>query len=135
MTMKDALSNGKSLMKIRIFLLLCVGLLMVAEGSPASSGTATANRGATEIKLPGGTRGIVPFPHHLHQDKLGNCETCHSVFPQKAGTITTLKEQGKLKKKQVMNRLCINCHRQKKRGGLKAGPTTCAKCHIKTKNF
>ena len=120
-------------MKIRIFLLLCVGILIVASGSAATSGVTTENRGAAEIKLPGGKRGLVLFPHHRHQDKLVDCEICHSVFPQKAGIIKELKAQGKLKKKHVMNKLCTKCHRQKKREGVKAGPTTCAKCHIKEK--
>jgi hypothetical protein len=127
------MSNAKSLMKIRILLLLCVGFLMVAAGSAATSGVTTENKGAAEIKLPGGKRGLVPFPHRRHQDKLGDCEICHSVFPQKAGIIKKLKAQGKLKKKYVMNKLCNKCHRQKKREGLKAGPTTCKKCHIKEK--
>ena len=122
------------MIKIRIFLLLCVGMLMVAAGSLATSGVATQNRGAAEINLPGGTKGLVQFPHHRHQDKLGDCEICHSVFPQKAGIIGELKAQGKLEKKQVMNKLCIKCHRQKKIEGVKAGPTTCAKCHIKKKD-
>jgi len=108
-------------------------MLMVATESPATNGAATQNRGAAEIDLPGGTRGLVPFPHHQHQDKLGNCEICHSVFPQKTGIIGELKAQGKLEKKQIMNTLCIKCHRQKKREGVKAGPTTCAKCHIREK--
>jgi hypothetical protein len=120
-------------MKIRILVLLCVGMLVAAAGSVAVSGVATKNKGAAEIKLPGGKRGLVPFPHHRHQDKLGDCEICHSVFPQKAGIIKKLKAQGKLKKKHVMNKLCTKCHRQKKREGVKAGPTTCKKCHIKEK--
>jgi uncharacterized membrane protein len=129
-----ALSDGKSLMKIGIFLLLCLGMLMVAAGSPVTSGFATENKGAAEIELPGGTRGAVPFPHHRHQDKLGDCEICHSVFPQKAGIIEALKAEGKLKKKEVMNKQCTGCHRQKKKEGIKTGPTTCAKCHIKEKD-
>jgi hypothetical protein len=133
MVRNAAMSNGKSLMKIRIFLLLCIGMLMIAAGSPATSGGSTENKGAAEIKLPGGTRGLVPFPHHRHQDKLRDCEICHSVFPQKAGIIKELKEQGELKKKHVMNTLCTKCHRQKKKEGIKTGPTTCAKCHIKEK--
>ena len=118
-------------MKIRILVLLCVGMLVAAAGSVAVSSVATKNKGAAEIKLPGGDRGLVPFPHHQHQDKLGDCEICHSVFPQKAGIIKELKAQGKLKKKHVMNKLCTKCHRQKKKEGVKTGPTTCAKCHIK----
>ena len=121
-------------MKIKILLLLCIGILMVAAVSAATSGVTTANRGAAEIKLPGGTRGLVPFPHHRHQDKLEDCNICHSVFPQQAGIIKKLKEQGKLEKKYVMNTLCTKCHREKKKEGLKTGPTTCAKCHIKENN-
>ena len=121
-------------MRMRDFLLLGIGILMVAAGSVAMSSVATENKGAAEIDLPGGKRGPVPFPHHRHQDTLGDCEICHSVFPQKAGIIEELKAQGKLQKKHVMNKLCTKCHRQKKREGLKTGPTTCAKCHIKKNN-
>jgi hypothetical protein len=121
-------------MKIRIFLLLYMAMLMVVAGSPATGGGATENKGAAEITLPGGTRGLVPFPHHRHQDKLGDCEICHSVFPRKAGIIEALKAQGNLKKKYVMNTLCTKCHKQKKREGIKTGPTTCAKCHIREKD-
>jgi hypothetical protein len=118
-------------MKIRLLLLLGAGMLFFAAASVALSNAPVENKGAAEIKLPGGTKGLVLFPHHLHQDKLGDCKICHSVFPQKAGIIKELKAQGKLKKKLVMNTLCTKCHRQKKREGLKAGPTTCVKCHIK----
>jgi hypothetical protein len=118
-------------MKIKLLLLLGAGMLFFAAGSVALSNAPVENKGAAEIKLPGGTRGLVPFPHHRHQDKLGDCEICHSLFPQKAGIIKKLKEQGKLKKKHIMNILCTKCHRQKKKEGLKTGPTTCSKCHIK----
>ena len=118
-------------MKIRMLLLLGAAMLFFAVGSIALSGAPVENKGAAEIKLPGGKRGLVPFPHHRHQDTLGDCEICHSVFPQKAGIIKELKAQGKLKKKHVMNTLCTKCHKQKKKEGLKAGPTTCVKCHIK----
>jgi hypothetical protein len=120
-------------MKVRILLLLVAGLLFFTSGLVALSDTPIENKGAAEINLPGGKRGPVPFPHHRHQDNLSDCDICHSVFPQKAGIIEALKNQGKLKKKHVMNRLCTKCHKQKKREGIKAGPTTCAKCHIKEK--
>jgi len=120
-------------MKIRL-LLLGIGAFFFAAASVALSDATVENKGAAQIKLPGGTRGVVPFPHHQHQDKLGDCEICHSVFPQKAGIIEALKAQGKLEKKHVMNKLCTQCHRQKKREGTKTGPTTCAKCHIKEEN-
>ncbi len=118
-------------MKIRLLLLLGAGMLFFAAGSAALSGAPVENKGAAEIAIPGGTRGSVPFPHHRHQDKLVDCDICHSVFPQKAGIIEALKAQGKLQKKQVMNKQCIKCHKQKKQEGINAGPTTCAKCHIK----
>jgi hypothetical protein len=123
----------RSPMKIGILLLLGAGLLFSTAGSVALSDAPVENKGAAEIKLPGGKRGLVPFPHHRHQDKLGDCDICHSVFPQKAGIIKELKAQGKLKKKHVMNKLCTKCHKQRKKEGVKAGPTTCAKCHIKEK--
>ncbi len=116
-------------MKIR--LLLGVGMLFFAAVSVALSNAPVENKGAAEIKLPGGTRGLVPFPHHQHQNKLVDCKICHSLYPQKFGIIKELKDQGKLKKKQVMNKQCTKCHKQKKKEGLKSGPTTCVKCHIK----
>jgi len=124
-------------MKIRILLpgavILSAAMFFFIAGSVALSVAPVENKGAAEIKLPGGKRGPVPFPHHQHQDKLGDCDICHSVFPQKAGVIEALKAEGKLKKKHVMNTLCTKCHKQRKKEGIKAGPTTCAKCHIKEK--
>ena len=120
-------------MKIKLLLLFGAGILFFAAVSVASSGAPAENKGAADIKLPGGNRGPVPFPHHQHQDALGDCEICHSVFPQEAGIIEKLKAQGKLKKKHVMNKLCTKCHRQNKKEGIKSGPTTCKKCHIKAK--
>ena len=118
-------------MKIRLLFMLSAAILFFAAALVALSGAAVENKGAAEIKLPGGTRGLVPFPHHQHQNKLVDCEICHSIFPQKAGIIKELKEQGKLEKKYVMNKLCTKCHKQKEKEGIKTGPTTCAKCHIK----
>jgi hypothetical protein len=89
------------------------------------------NTGAAEIVLDGGTGGNVHFPHRQHQEKLGDCAICHSVYPQKAGSIEELKAQGKLTKKEIMNTQCTKCHKEKQRAGEKAGPTTCTTCHIK----
>jgi len=90
---------------------------------------ADQDKGPADISLYGGKKGEVPFPHRLHQDNLGDCKTCHDVFPQKKGSIESLKAEGKLKKKHVMNKLCTKCHRQMKKAGEKSGPTTCTKCH------
>jgi len=92
---------------------------------------AVENQGAKDIKLDGGKKAIIDFPHHLHQNTIGDCNACHNVFPQTAGIIKDLKIQGKLKKKQVMNKTCIKCHKAKKKAGEKTGPTKCSQCHVK----
>jgi hypothetical protein len=109
--------------------LLVVAMLVIAGA--VSLSIAEQNKGAENIELYGGKRGKVHFPHHSHQEKLGNCDVCHTVFEQKTGIIEELKAQGKLKKKYVMNKLCTKCHKEKKKAGEKSGPTTCSKCHIK----
>ncbi|MGD2013694.1 MAG: cytochrome c3 family protein [Desulfobacterales bacterium] len=117
--------------------LLRVVLIPIAAIAIASSVAFSADeqdKGAENIEMAGGKRGNVPFPHHQHQERLVDCQTCHSVFPQKAGSIEELKAQGKLKKKYVMNKLCTKCHKETKKAGKKTGPTTCAKCHIKDKS-
>jgi hypothetical protein len=117
-------------MKAKLFL-VSASIAAVIVGAAVASSLATQNKGAANIELQGGKRGNVPFPHHKHQEKLGDCEICHSVFPQEAGIIEKLKAEGKLKQKYVMNKLCTKCHKEKRRAGQKAGPTTCSKCHIK----
>jgi len=119
-------------MKIK---LLVVSLLVAAliAGFSVVLTRANQNKGAASIEINAGKRGKVPFPHRQHQDRLADCKICHSVFPQKLGSIAELKAVGKLKKKYVMNKLCTKCHKEKKRAGQKSGPTTCTKCHIKAK--
>ena len=106
-------------------------LVAVMAGSWIAASAQTPNPGAPEIVLNGGTSGNVTFPHLRHQQKLVDCNICHSVFPQKLGAIEVLQAQGKLAKKQVMNTLCTKCHRERKQAGEKAGPTTCTTCHVK----
>lgn len=90
-----------------------------------------ANQGAENMKLFGGSRGDVPFPHQAHQARLKDCNTCHAVFPQEIDGIKKMKEAGKLKQKQVMNKQCVKCHKDQKKAGNPTGPTTCSKCHVK----
>jgi len=92
---------------------------------------AVENPGAPQMELEGGTSGKVPFPHLAHQKALSDCNACHGTFPQQAGAIEALKAEGTLKKKEVMNKLCIKCHREKKNAGEKSGPLTCTTCHGK----
>ena len=113
-------------MREKVIAGLIVGLMVIAAVCQA-----VENKGAKDITLVGGKSGNVPFTHHRHQEVIADCKTCHSIFPQKAGVIEALKAEGKLKKKQVMNKLCTKCHKQKKRAGENGGPITCKTCHIK----
>ncbi len=120
-------------MRIRLTagLLLLVAMLI---GVAVSLSAAEQNKGPVVIELDGGTKGKIAFPHRRHQDRLDNCQKCHAVFPQQSGAIKQLKASGKLKKKYVMRKLCIKCHKTEKKAGRKAGPTSCAKCHVKAKS-
>ncbi len=93
--------------------------------------TAEMNNGAEKIELFGGLKGKVPFPHRMHQNKLGDCNICHSFFLQATGSIEDLKAKGELEKRQIMEKLCVNCHKEEKRAGNKSGPTACSKCHVR----
>lgn len=107
---------------------IVVGVLSL---SLASAGTAfSAGNGAASMVLKGGSLGNVSFPHKLHQEKLGSCETCHKLFPKEAGAIEKLIAAGTLKKKEVMNN-CKSCHVETKAKGHTAGPTSCKSCHDK----
>jgi hypothetical protein len=108
-------------------------LLWAAAGSLAAqwARAASPNMGKAEMTLAGGAQGPVFFPHQRHQSTLTDCMICHSLFPQQAGAIESLKADGKLKAKQVMNLQCTKCHNQKKSAGEKTGPTTCTTCHQK----
>jgi hypothetical protein len=101
------------------------------KGQNISGGlqAAEAGKGAEALVIDGGGRGPVPFGHH-HQAALGDCNLCHAVFPREAGSIQRLKADGTLKaERDLMNKLCINCHRAKKTAGAATGPLTCAQCH------
>ena len=97
----------------------------------SSAAVAVQNQGSKEIKLDGGKKGPISFAHHLHQDIVGDCNVCHSIFPKEQGAIKDLIVQKELKKKQVMNKTCLKCHRAKKKAGEDHGPTACSACHIK----
>ena len=113
-------------MKAKTVVLLIIAIILIVGIS-----SAIENKGAENITLAGGKSGEVSFPHHRHQNVLVDCNICHSLFPQKKGIIEELKAQVKLEKKQIMNKLCTKCHREKKKTGEKTGPVTCTSCHIK----
>ena len=110
--------------KEKLVLLLMFAGILFCTGI-AGSGEDVENKGAEIILLSGGKMRDVHFPHHRHQDVLGDCNICHDLFPQKLGSIKELKNQGKLKKKQVMQEHCINCHRKMKATGQNTGPISC----------
>ena len=117
-------------MRVKLFVIL-VSMVALVGGSSIAVSPAAENQGVESMDLEGGKRGKVPFPHRQHQKNLGDCQICHSIFPQELGAIPKLKAQGALKKKYVMNKLCTKCHREKKKAGQPSGPTTCKTCHIK----
>ncbi|MFO7557737.1 MAG: cytochrome c3 family protein [Desulfobacterales bacterium] len=110
----------------KIVALLVTGFLILL-----SSAIADQNKGTEKMELDGGSWGKVPFPHHQHQKRLEDCNKCHTMFPQMPGSIENLKTRGELKKKAVMNTLCIQCHRAEKKAGKPSGPVSCSECHVK----
>ena len=98
----------------------------------AAAAVAAVPKGAADMILNGGKNGNVPFPHQRHQLALENdCQTCHFLYDQQPGIIDVMKADGRLKKKQVMNKQCTKCHKQRLRSKMKAGPVKCKTCHIK----
>jgi len=113
------------LKKILLFL-LCAALWATTGMVPQSY---AEDKGAENIVIHAGKRGDVSFPHRQHQERIGDCMVCHSLFPQKPNSIEDLKADGSLRRKQVMNKLCVACHREKRLKGEPSGPTSCNTCH------
>ncbi len=93
--------------------------------------TASENRGAPEITVDGGSKGKIAFPHKFHQDELKECMLCHDAFPQEPGVINKMKKNKDLKRKQVMKKVCLKCHKEYKKDGKEHGPIKCNGCHVK----
>lgn len=88
-------------------------------------------QGKEEIILYGGKMGKITFPHHMHHGIIKDCMVCHVDFSKEPGALQASKEAGILKKKQVMNKTCLKCHRDRKKAGQAYGPVKCSGCHIK----
>jgi c(7)-type cytochrome triheme protein len=114
-------------MKAKRIVPVMIGMLLLAVIAIA----AEQNKGAKDIQLSGGDKGKIAFPHQKHQEVIGDCKICHDAFPQETGSIGKLQAEGKLEKKQIMNKQCIKCHKEKEKAGVKTGPTACSKCHQK----
>ena len=110
--------------KIKSLLVLVFLLLLI---HPLSA----MDRGGESLEIDGGSKGNILFPHRVHQDVLGNCKVCHDFFAQKKGAIAESVTKGDLKKKQIMNKTCIQCHRDRKKAGQSFGPINCNDCHKK----
>lgn len=110
---------------------VALALLLLPALLDSGAGLAGEPRGAERMELFGGSRGAVPFPHALHQERLPDCMVCHDLFDQAPGSIQTLVQDGALRAKQVMNTQCVKCHRAERRAGRSTGPITCSKCHVK----
>ncbi len=113
---------------MKIKTVLTVLLILCFVGSAA---VAIQNEGSKEIKLDGGKKGAVSFPHHMHQNTIEDCNVCHSLFPKSKGAIKESIAKKKLKKKQIMKKTCLKCHRANKKAGEAHGPTKCSSCHVK----
>jgi hypothetical protein len=111
---------------VRFFAL---GIIIWAVFGIGIGASATENKGAPTMVLEGGSSGSVPFPHLKHQQALNDCNLCHDIFGQEKGIIERLKAEGKLINKQVMNKKCISCHRERKADNKPAGPILCTECH------
>jgi cytochrome c-type protein NrfB len=110
-------------MKRKLIIFLMPGFFLFLFTTAVSQ-----NKGAENILLQGGKLGSVPFSHHLHQKLLGDCNICHTLFPQVAGSIEKLKAEEKVKKKEAMDQ-CVECHKKGATTGSKAAPTKCSECH------
>ncbi len=122
--------HGDNWISLRVLILALLATMGLGAIVPH---LATADSpGAAELLLDGGSSGQVPFPHLRHQQVLKECTQCHETFPREKGAIGRLKAQGALQPKQVMNKLCTACHKQKKAAGEKTGPITCTQCHQKS---
>ena len=102
-----------------VFMLVFISLVVIA------------GQNEENMLIKGGFMGEIAFPHNLHENTADNCQKCHAIFPKKKGIIQDFKNNNKIKKKHVMNELCISCHKTKNN----AGPTMCNGCHKMILNF
>jgi uncharacterized membrane protein len=110
---------------------LIVGMVFFAIGVLAGPAVSAQDKGRATMTLDGGKSGVVDFNHHHHQDLIQDCQVCHKDFKKEKGSLEAAKAAGILKKKQVMNKTCVACHRAKKKAGEASGPVSCKACHKK----
>lgn len=116
-------------MQKRTLILFISAIFIVSLSNALSAGQNQTNKGAETMQLESGRLPSVPFPHHMHQEMLDDCNVCHDRFPQSRGAIKEMQAQGKIKKQEVMNENCISCHKERQRAGKPSGPLSCTDCH------
>ena len=105
-------------------------LAIMAALIPVSVVIGSEQEPAESMVLQGGGLGNITFPHGRHQAIDIDCRPCHEMFAKKSQVIDTMKGDGSLKNKDVMN-MCKNCHEELSAKGQKAGPVECNGCHKK----
>ena len=111
-------------MNRKLIIFFMIGFFLLLSATAVSQ-----NKGAANMVLQGGKPGSVPFSHHLHQNAIRDCNICHTLFSQVAGSIEKLKAEGKIKKREAMGQ-CVECHK-KEAATSKDLPTKCSECHKK----
>ena len=116
-------------MKSRSLMLVMIVLMAMLSVAWAQQ---NQEKGADRIQLnSGGAMAEVPFPHHLHQNVVNDCNVCHKAFPMTSGIIKEKIARQELRKQQIMNGTCLECHKAMKNAGEKTGPVACNQCHIR----
>ncbi|MDI6795540.1 MAG: cytochrome c3 family protein [Desulfatibacillaceae bacterium] len=106
-------------------LFLACGLAFLAG---AAGGGQAGQEDSSHMILSGGSQGVVPFPHGLHQKVVEDCQTCHALFEQQKGAIEKAQKAGELGNRELM-RQCTTCHRQARQAKQPHGPVSCNNCH------
>ena len=107
-------TNRSLLSLLFIFFLLTLAAPVTAE-----------DQGPPEVKLPA-KLGTVTFPHRVHQERIGNCQTCHHKGVEAGACrgchdIVKRAPQGK----DAFHKVCRGCHEDQ------GGPTQCNGCHVR----
>jgi hypothetical protein len=110
---------------------LLIATLVFFAAIIVTASASEEKKGAESITIDGASKGNVEFPHKEHQDELKECMLCHDTFPQELGVIKKMKTNKELQRKQVMNDVCLKCHKDFKKQGKEHGPTSCNGCHSK----
>ncbi len=117
-------------MKYHGAVLVMIGVMMIL--SVVAWAQQNLDKGADMIQLNlDRAMAEVDFPHHVHQNVVNDCDACHMTFPMAAGIIEEKITRREFRKQQIMNDVCLDCHRAMKTAGQSTGPVACNQCHIR----